>query len=191
LPLLSTGIDFEKPNEDRGPKADGFSWHNYFNLGEEGWLEPSLLLGAPAVVDDYCDSELENFNTGHVSQYLSADFQTQLADSLVPTFITETDRKSPCQNGWEASAEGTLGKFTNATEMRDSLLQFIAAEEIADYVIVWLLTNEYASEDNVCTTVFDHGGKRNNANYEQNWHEAYREDGGARTWFQLWWPLAE
>lgn len=84
-----------------------------------------------------------------------------------------------------------MGKFATAAEMRDSLLEFIAAEEIADYVIVWLLTNEYDSEDTVCTTVFENGDRRDNANYEQNWHEAYDEAGGPRTWFQLWWPLAE
>lgn len=185
------GIDFENPMDIRGPKADGFSWHNYFNLGQEGWQAPYLLPGAAAVIDDYCKANNQNFNTGHVSQYVSADFQTQLTNSLVPTFITEADRKSPCQNGYEGSAEGELGKLANANEMRDSLLHFIAAEEIADYVIVWLLTNQYASEDSVCTTVLANGDRRTNANYEQNWHEAYDEVGGARTWFQRWWPVAQ
>ncbi len=55
----------------------------------------------------------------------------------------------------------------------------------------WITDAAVTSEDNVCITVFDDGDRRNNANYEQNWHEAYREDGGARTWFQRWWPLAE
>ena len=185
------GIDFENPTDIRGPRADGFSWHNYFNLGQEGWQAPYLLSGDPAVIDDYCEVNNQNFNTGHVSQYVSAEFQTQLADSLVPTFITEADRKSPCQNGWEGSAEGALGKLANAAEMSDSLLQFIMAEKIADYVIVWLLTNQYASEDTVCQTLLEDGRKRFNANYEQNWHEAYFEVGAARTWFQRWWPLAE
>lgn len=52
------GIDFENPMEMRGPKADGFSWHNYFNLGQEGWLEPYNMPGAAAVVDGYCNAPI-------------------------------------------------------------------------------------------------------------------------------------
>lgn len=120
-----------------------------------------------------------------------ADLQWQLENAGLPTFITEADRKSPCQNGYKGFAGGNLGKLTNAMEMRNSLIQFIKAEQVANYVIVWLLTNEYADEDTVCVTPIPGTDGRYNHNYEINWHEAYSERGEEQLWFRLWWMDAE
>src|SRR5262249_36243375 len=111
--------------------------------------------------------------------------------SVRPSFITEADLLSPCQ--LEEAGTAT-SKDAAPTETRDSLLTFITQETQAYHdtgygaqtVIAWLLVNQYPDEESTCRAGGDPNGNLNQ-NYEINWHEAYREDGQVRQWFQLWW----
>jgi hypothetical protein len=116
----------------------------------------------------------------------------QQSISLLPTFITEADLMSPCQLG-EAGA--ATSKDAAAMETSDSLLTFITQETQAyqdtgygaQFVIAWLLVNQFVDEESTCRAGGDPHRSLNH-NYEINWHEAYREDGQEREWFRLWWP---
>lgn len=188
------GYDFET-HKSTTPKVDGFSWHNYWNTGEENWHEIAFhsltLYCAGKDADEKTEGE-------HFIQYLSGTIIDQINNATYRphTFITESDRKSPCQNGHEGSAEeGEFGKDANVAAIRDSLLTFVEQEVIAKHVVLWILSNQYADEDERCITIIEAEDgtqyKRFNDNHEINWHEAYREDGAARPWFLAWWPLAE
>ncbi len=185
------GYDPEAADPDPDPKADGFAWHNYWSKGQETWLPPFHGGNSAPTVDDYCDVSIAyRPQTDHFFQYLSDGMQQSM--SILPTFITEADLKSPCQQGEAGAAES---KDATAEAISNSLHTFITQETEAyvntgygaQYVIAWLLTNQYANEEENCRVGGDPlaGG---NPNYEQNWHEAYREDGAERTWFRLWWP---
>lgn len=205
-----SGLDFMKKvyGYDIGidayttPKADGFAWHNYWRKDYEIWLPPYRGTSYPPTVDDYCDAhqpvDPDGPNpykppTDHVFQYLSGGMQQSIQANALATFITEADLKSPCQLGEEGAA---TSKDADTVATSNSLLTFIEQETQAyygtgygaQYVIAWLVVNQYADEDTVCKTLLADGKKRANPNYEQNWHEAYREDGTERPWFQRWWP---
>jgi hypothetical protein len=194
-----TGLDFMKKvygydiwtGQDSTPKADGFAWHNYWRRGRERWLPPFGLPQIPPTVDDYCQvSDQYEPYSDHLFQYLSAGMQQSI--SLLPTFITEADLMSPCQLRVPGAA---VSKDAAATETSDSLRTFITQEAEAyqntgygaQYVIAWLLVNQYPDEEGACRAGGD-PQRGLNHNYEINWHEAYREDGQEREWFQLWWP---
>lgn len=208
-----SGLDFMKKvyGYDIGikayttPKADGFAWHNYWRKGHERWLPPynggQQPTQLPPTVDDYCDAhqpvdpdEPNPYKppTDHFFQYLSDGMQQSIG--VLPTFITEADLKSPCQLD-EAGA--ATSKDADAVGTSKSLLTFIEEETQAyhdtgygaQYVIVWVLVNQFEDEDAVCRTSLADGRKRSNPNYEQNWHEAYREDGQPRDWFTQWWSV--
>ncbi|MFN8494407.1 MAG: hypothetical protein U0350_42800 [Caldilineaceae bacterium] len=202
-----SGMDFMKKvyGYDLGldahttPKADGFAWHNYWRQDQEMWLPPYRGGSFPPTVDEYCDAHLladpENQHpykppTDHFFQYLSGGMQQSIA--TLPTFITEGDLKSPCQLGEEGVA---VSKDATALGTSNSLLTFIKAEARAyantgygaQYIIAWLLINQFDDEAPTCKSLGADGKKHANANYEQNWHEAYREDGQPRDWFTQWW----
>ncbi|MFN8488722.1 MAG: hypothetical protein U0350_14065 [Caldilineaceae bacterium] len=102
-----------------------------------------------------------------------------------PTFITEADLQSPCQNPQNSikSKEQLPDGNNYAERVRDSLLHFVNQEFAARAVINWLLVNQYPDEANTCAN--------NHPNYEINWHEAYLESGAERLWFMLWWRDAQ
>jgi hypothetical protein len=116
----------------------------------------------------------------HLYQYFSGGMETSMAGK--PTFITEADLQSPCQNGQNAikSKEQLPDGSNYAYRTRDSLLQFINQEFGATFVIAWLLVNQYAN-----------GGTPCDPNSEINWHEAYAESGAEQQWFTLWWQTAQ
>ncbi len=190
-----SGLDFMKKTfgydiwtkQVTDPKVDGFAWHNYWRQGREMWLPPFGLEQSPPTLDDYCDVNNEyKPQTDHIFQYLSAGMQDNM--SVLPTFITEADLKSPCQL---KAFENTERKDDVAQETRASLLKFIEQEYLqkyggygAQYVIVWLLVNQYEDEEPAC----QNADEENNHNYEINWHEAYTEAGEEAAWFRLWWP---
>jgi hypothetical protein len=184
-----TGLDFMKKvyGYDIGldtyspPKADGFAWHNYWEEGQETWepvpgIAPSLDVICPGNRDYRPLSD-------HLYQYYSVGMQASIGDS--PTFITEADLQSPCQNDENriTSKEQLPDGSNFAYRTRDSMLNFISQEFGASYVITWLLVNEYEAPVISC--------EDDNGNDEINWHEAYLESGEERLWFTLWWKEAQ
>jgi len=173
------GYDPDATNPFPDPKADGFAWHNYWRPGHEAW---EAIRGPVPSIDVVCTGKpLTDTQTvitsDHVIQYLSEGMLLQIAPR--PTFITEADRKSPCQAG---TAGAATSKDADPAVIRDSLVRFIDEEVLAQYVVVWLLVNQANDEATRCAT-----------NYEINWHEAYWEDTNRvyeRDWFPLWWAAA-
>ena len=98
-----------------------------------------------------------------------------------PTFITEADLQSLCQNPKNPikSKEQLPDGSNYAYRTRDSILHFTNQEFGARAVVSWLLVNQYPDEANTCAN--DH------PNFEINWHEAYLESSAERLWFTLWW----
>ncbi len=174
------GYDFAAPTQPASPKADGFSLHNYWEIGQEQWET-----NANVSLDFFCDyagGGIRDIHipSDHISQHLPDGIALTMRLSGKPIFISEADLLSPCQ--YSASTllskdriPGDLNDYPVATAQ--SLQSFIEQEYAAHYTIAWLLTNEYAG-DGACT----------NPNTEINWHEIYRETGAAREWFQRWWP---
>lgn len=184
-----TGLDFMKDvygydieyDSYTTPKADGFAWHNYWKEGQERW-EPTG--GLVPTLDSICPgNENHNPHSDHLYQYFSGGMQVSMSGK--PTFITEADLQSPCQNPANAiqSKEQLPDGSNYAYRARDSLLEFANQELGASYVIVWLLVNEYANEAQTCGAA--------HPNYEINWHEAYLESGAERLWFSLCWQAAQ
>jgi hypothetical protein len=147
-----TGLDFMKKiyGYDIGtdthttPKADGYAWHNYWQEGQEGWEDTG---GVASSMDVYCpNNPTRPPESDHLYQYYSVGMQASIGDS--PTFITEADLQSPCQNDLNRiDSKDQLPDGSNfAYRTRDSLLQFVNQEFGASYVIVWLLVNEYPNE---------------------------------------------
>jgi hypothetical protein len=178
-----TGLDFMKKtygydigiDQYTTPKADGFAWHNYWREGQEAW-EP--VGGLTPSLDSTCNllGKAYQPKSDHFYQYLSAGMEVSIAGK--PTFITEADLQSPCQDSTNAikSKEQLPDGSNYAYRTRDSLLRFINQEFGATTVITWLLVNQYADGETPC-----------DPNSEINWHEAYEESGAERQWFTLWW----
>jgi hypothetical protein len=164
------------------PKADGFAWHNYWQEGQETW-EP--VGGVTSSLDPTCAFYGIEYRPGsdHLYQYYSAGMQVSIGNK--PTFITEADLQSPCQNGANPilSKEQLPDGSNYAYRTRDSLLTFISQEFGASYVIAWLLVNQYEAPAVSCADT--------ESNDEINWHEAYRESGEERLWFSRWWQEAQ
>lgn len=187
------------------PKADGFAIHNYWRAGGEFWLPPLPdYHTAIPVVDFHCqahenDPEKYKPPTYHLLQYLSV----HLLDALTrrPTFITEADLLSNCQDAenliqykdpspeapdFPSRTKQSLLTFTNQANGRSESDQVNYG---ADYVIVWLLINQVPNEASTCRDAKGHLYQ----NHEINWHEAYWEDANGiypRAWFPLWWAAA-
>jgi hypothetical protein len=65
-----------------------------------------------------------------------------------------------------------LDKDADPIDTASSLYHFISAERVADYRIVWMLNSDVGDS-------------------EQDWHEAYSDDGEERDWFRPWWDGPE
>ncbi|MEZ4708487.1 MAG: hypothetical protein R3A44_14865 [Caldilineaceae bacterium] len=179
------------------PKADGFAIHNYWREGKEVWLAPYFPTAIP-VAHLYCQAHRDypepyTPNTHHLLQYLSAPLMQAM--TRLPTFITEADLLSNCQDGGNPlqykdrsvedpyNPERTRQSLLTFTNQANGRSQTTPTEYGAQYVIVWLLINQEPNEETYCAT-----------NYEQNWHEAYWEDENRvyeREWFPLWWAAAQ
>ncbi|MFN8488724.1 MAG: hypothetical protein U0350_14075 [Caldilineaceae bacterium] len=188
-----TGLDFMKqtygydfdgdPTHPPAIKADGFAWHNYWREGQEAW-EP--LPGLVPSLDAICPGNRSYLpKSDHLYQYFSAGMEVSMARSHKPTFITEADLQSPCQNleNTIKSKDQLPDGSNDAYRTRDSLIKFVSQEFGARYVIAWLLVNQFADEANKCGKDYP--------NHEINWHEAYTENGDEHFWFTLWWHDAQ
>lgn len=150
-------------------KNDGYSWHNYWRPGREPWWDAG----------DPCP------DSNHVFQYFPQWIQTSITSSSKPAFISEADLFSPCQD----QGTGITDKDVQASETRESLLQFVSQEQGADYIIAWLLTEFPYSTVGKCSD--------GTTDYEEiRWHQAYESNETGeivteRSWFWPWWSKAE
>ena len=132
-------------------KNDGYTWNNYYWYGQESWAD--------------CP------NGQHVSYFFPLWLQGELDFyTTKPRFIIETDLAAPQQMSGGSSL---MDKDADVSLTTTSLQQFTQAEQRADVVIFWLLTNA------------------NNNDLEFNWHKAYNNDGTTRSWFEIWWLTPE
>ncbi len=107
----------------------------------------------------------------HISYHFPTWLQGELDFSSKPRLVTEVDLASPWQmNGGNPLTDKDAASGNTAAT---SLRQFVQTEERADVVIVWLLDNDEADRE------------------EYDWHEAYSDDGMARSWFDAWWTADE
>jgi hypothetical protein len=144
---------------------DGYSWHNYWRKNKEYWK----LLGGPCP-----DSE-------HVFQYFPNWLKTVITTSNKPTFVTEADLFSPCQENDNPIKD----KDSQAAETQQSLWWFVSEEQETDYIIAWLLTEYPYSMVATCPA------DDQLINYEEiKWHQAY-ENSIERAWFSPWWSIAK
>jgi hypothetical protein len=174
------GYDYAVTGHQAPAKADGFSLHNYWQAGQEAWDT-----NGGVSLDTYCDyanggnQDLTSVSD-HLSQYFPDAMAVTMRQSGKPLMITEADLVAPCTE----SAQTLIRKDRLPGDPIDyprltsnSITAFVQQEFGARYVISWLLVNEYEGSTD-CDT-----------NNEINWHEAYRENGQARDWFTLWWPI--
>ncbi len=163
VPQFSSGYDWMQTTFRA--KNDGWSWHNYWRVGYEGWRGD--FCQTPATISD------------HAFQYFPDWLQTEILSSTKPALITEADLLSPC-----VFPLNPLIDKEAAAETATSLTRFMSEERAADAIAVWILTNQFA--DPVAGT-FD----CNDVNAEIAWHEAYRDvavnGSHERSWFPLWW----
>jgi hypothetical protein len=153
-------------------KNDGWSWHNYWRAGYEVWR------------DDFCRTP--GSVGDHVFQYFPGWLQSAIVDSHKPAFITEADLLSPCVFPLNPLTD----KDAQPEAAAESIWRFIQEERAADYVAVWVLTNQFSDP-----VPLQRGGNCRDVNAEIAWHEAYRETAlngtHERPWFPLWWLRAE
>ena len=151
---------------------DGWSWHDYWRSGVEFWQD--LLCQDPDIVSD------------HLFQSFPDWLQSAITSSPKPAFITEADLLSPCKG----FANNILNKDASANTAQESIWRFVQQERGGDYVVVWLVTNQYADPPIPGGQNVDCSG-----NGEIAWHEAYRDNPVSgiyeRNWFPLWWLRAE
>jgi hypothetical protein len=143
---------------------DGWSWHNYWQYGEEG-----------ANVDNSCTA-----NSGHNFQALPADLKLKILNSSDFAFITEADVYSPCiGEALQLFEKGEAGYSDRGARAGDAMKVFIRQERGADYVAGWALTIAY-SDSTLCNA--------RGTNDEFAWHEAFRSNPATeRYWFNYWW----
>ena len=167
--VIGGGAGYDWMQQTYTVKNDGWSWNNYWRLGEEFWQD--LFCQWPNLLDD------------HVFQYFPEWLQTEVSSSPKPAFIIEADLFSPCHR-WD---NGITDKDSQAGAVQESLWRFISEERGADYIMAWLLTESLPGH-----TIVPSCPAHNLTNYpEVGWHEAYREDGAERTWFSQWWLRPE
>ena len=167
-PMVVAGTNqsgYQLMNSTYTAKNDGFAWHNYWRHSYEAWDNIFCAGNNPPSGD-------------HIFQYFPTSMQSTILASGKLAFITEADLFSPCQ--WGSTV---TNKDNQAQETADSLRLFVAAEAGADIVIGWLLTNGQGEPTHPPTC--------HDSNSEMAWHEAWRDDGGERTWFPLWWSAPE
>ncbi len=158
-----SGYDFMKNTYTT--KNDGYSWHNYYRQSREFWAS-----GDPCKYSD------------HIFQYLQPWLQDQIKNSGKISFITEADLYSPCQRGDNPVKD----KDTYIDATQESVWRFVQQEQGANYVIVWLL-----SEDPYTVVPGPCPGNGAVDYLEIKWHEAYRDNGLEREWFPRWWVRPE
>ena len=101
-----------------------------------------------------------------------------MKDAGKPTFITEADLNSRCQD----SSNPVQSKVLQWEETKSSLNKFIANEALAEYVVAWLLVQEDDGQNSDCAV--------RDPNYEIYLHEAYFESNHlafVNKWFSEWW----
>jgi hypothetical protein len=106
----------------------------------------------------------------HVSYYFPNWMISRIMSGERIGIITETDLCSTpiqCRN-----RNPLLDKDADPIDTASSLYHFISAERVADYRIVWMLNSDVGDS-------------------EQDWHEAYSDDGEERDWFRPWWDGPE
>jgi hypothetical protein len=140
-------------------KNDGWSWHNYYWYGWEGGEE--------------CP------NGQHLFPHFPVFMRGQLITTTLPKIISEVDLASP----WSMKGENALtDKDVYPFVTSNSLRYFAQVEQDdsrgADYVAIWLLSNEFAEP-------------ASEENREINWHQAYSPTIGFRPWFNTWWQANE
>ena len=130
------------------PKNDGYSFHNYWAAGREAWHT--------------CYSATPGH---HVTIYVPTDMNQMLLHHLRKVVITEADLTSEGA-AWDSDL---LDKDAEPQRAATSIRDFLAYEDRADAIAVWLLN------DNIV------------GNTEHHWHQAYSTTTGFREWFNLWW----
>ncbi len=180
-PVIGGGGGYDYMHNTYEVKNDGWSWHNYWRSGVESWQD--LWCSNWDIVSD------------HVFQYFPSWLQTKIISDSRPAFITEADLLSFCGSPQNPTL---LNKDTNSTGAQESIWKFIQQERGAGYVGVWLLTNAYQDpplpnsglDIQTCVTT-----DPQYSNYEQAWHEAYRDvpylGAYERAWFGAWWGRNE
>jgi hypothetical protein len=160
-----TGYDWMRDTYET--HNDGIAWNNYFLQGGE----------------EYVRCRSGEAHGWHISYYFPSWMHDLLVSGDKIGIISETDLCSWfADNTGQCSNNNTLqDKDTNVTATALSLRTFFANEElygdrVADYVVSWLINSDVA--ENPDTT-------------EQDWHEAYRDDGTLRMWFSEWWSGTE
>lgn len=151
---------------------DGYSWHNYWNQGREGFVT--------------CKE-----GGGHVFTAFPDWLQQAILNSTNPVHITESDLHSLCQG----TGNPLNWKDDDPVATTNSLLIFInQGDWLVDFNAVWLLNDNtgYRKDPNDCNGETDERYLR-----EHDWHEAYDEDDRDppegqefRLWFTTWWPQA-
>lgn len=137
----------------RNPKNDGYSWHNYWAFGREGWLP---------CIGNYDDGQ-------HVSRFFPSPMYYVVSPidwALRPGVITEGDLSSQDQL---FNTNPIKDKDASYVSTDVSLREFVAQEQVARQVAIWLLN------DNT-----------NNSAGEHEWHQAFTSV--FRRWFLEWWP---
>lgn len=163
------GYDF-MPKTYNSELFEGYSWHNYWNYGKEQ---------LDIVNVAYCNLyPTHKPNSHHLFQYFPDWLRGKMAAARKPTFVTEADLNSRCQD----ESNPLQDKILEWEATKASLHDFIANETLATYVIVWLLVQE---DDGGRACKNDQGG--NDDNYEIYLHEAYHESTGYHLWFREWW----
>jgi len=166
------GYDF-MPKTYRSARFEGYNWHNYWNYGYE--TRDDYLS-----VSDCSRNQKYKPSSHHLIQYFPQWLRQQFVNAQKPTFITEADLNSHCQDG----ENEVTSKVTDWEQTKASLASFIENTFLTSYVVVWLLVQEDDGLIGYCA----------DGNYEIYWHEAYWEIGGYsgwNRWFTEWWPHAE
>lgn len=154
-----------------GNKVDGFSWHNYWDRGQEA-----------STLDSSC-----SVNSDHTFQAFPQTLKTLIRNMPKPTFITEADLLSPCIGGTALSDKGTnLIGSQNGGLAAQSVIQFVRNNVAAHYVAIWNVTIAYDTSTDCAAP----GG-----NNEFGWHEAFSGNTSSATdqmsneryWFRVWW----
>lgn len=173
-PVIGGGGGYDWMRTTFQVKNDGWSWHNYWRSGLEFWQD--AWCSRPSIVSD------------HVSQYFPDWLRTTITNSSKPAFITEADLLSPCVN---PPNPHLTNKDNRSDAAQESIYRFIREERVADYIAVWLISNQDA--DPPMPNSGQNVGNCNDptGNPEQAWHEAYRRTAYLgtyeRAWFRAWW----
>ncbi|MFN8488719.1 MAG: hypothetical protein U0350_14050 [Caldilineaceae bacterium] len=165
-----SGYDYMLQTYD-STRFEGYSWHNYWNYGKEQ-LDLNLSV-------NYCDKYPKYSPTSHhLFQYFPDWLNSHIVKAKKPTFVTEADLNSRCQD----SSNPVWSKVIQWEETKNSLHNFFKNETLANYVVAWLLVQEDDGQNSDCAA--------HDPNYEIYLHEAYFESNHqafVNKWFNEWW----